>query len=355
MKRYAETAARLFCVICIGILVWFIFEYAFGIVLPFLISFCVGIPIYRISVSASKRINIPQKVCAFVILVGTLCAIGAVIYLSLNRLFKEIDELIAWAGDESEGISGMVKNIFVYVERFSEKIPFINEMEKISGGESFKEGVGNAMKGIFDKLISALTTNLPTWLVNIIKNTPRVMITVLVTVVSCFYVSFDYGRIREAIFGIFSQTVRERIERYLSVGSMAMKKYIRAYLLIMLITFFQVFVGLMILGNRYAFVLACVIAVVDILPIFGAGTVIIPWGLISLGMGERSLGVGLLILYGVITIVRQVSEPRIVGGSLGIHPFITLFSMYAGLKLFGIAGMLLGPGVIMLCKEIKGA
>ena len=123
----------------------------------------------------------------------------------------------------------------------------------------------------------------------------------------------------------------------------------------MLLTFVEVFVGLLTIGTRYAFLLAAVVAIVDILPVFGAGTVLIPWAVVSLLMKDYQTGMGLLALYGVITIVRQVAEPRIVGESLGIHPLATLVAMFTGLSLFGLTGMLLGPFVVMIAKEMLEA
>ena len=92
------------------------------------------------------------------------------------------------------------------------------------------------------------------------------------------------------------------------------------------------------------------IALVDILPVLGVGTVLVPWGLLELLRGETGTGTGLLVLCAVMMLARQLLEPRIVGKSIGLHPLATLFAAYAGLQLFGLAGMLLGPAVALLVK-----
>ena len=103
--------------------------------------------------------------------------------------------------------------------------------------------------------------------------------------------------------------------------------------------------------------MATVIAVVDLLPVFGTGTVLVPWALVSLLLGQYPLGSGLLILYGVSLIVRQVAEPRLVGASLGLHPLASFAAMFVGYRLFGIVGLLLGPAVALsvtgLLKLVK--
>lgn len=133
------------------------------------------------------------------------------------------------------------------------------------------------------------------------------------------------------------------------------KRYLRAYLILLAITFLCLFVGFSILGVDYAFLLALLTAVVDMLPVLGVGTVLIPWAAVMLLQERFYLGFGLLILYGVMLILRQIMEPRLVGKSLGLHPVLTLFAGYAGWRLFGVIGMILGPPVAMLLRIALGA
>ena len=93
-------------------------------------------------------------------------------------------------------------------------------------------------------------------------------------------------------------------------------------------------------------------AVVDLLPVLGAGAVLIPWAIVSLLFGSYQMGLGLLILYGVVTLVRQIAEPHVVGSSLGLHPFISLFSVFIGWELFGILGMIVAPFAALLAREL---
>lgn len=351
-SKYAEAAAKLFCILAAIALLWLLFEYALGIILPFAVAFCVGIPIHALSARIHKRTGFPHRLCAFVLVLLFLCALGFLIFIALNRLFGEIEELVEWLGEDSEGIGNTVGIVFGYIGDISSKIPFIEEIENIKGLENFRETVDSSVSDIIGEFVSRVTSSVPTWAIGVIKQTPKALITVFVTVLSCFYFGMDYGRIREGLLGRLSREGRERAERWIRLTGNALGRYGRAYLFIMLMTFAEVFVGLLILGKRYAFLLALIIAVVDILPVFGAGTVLIPWAVISILMRDFRTGLGLLILYGAITIVRQIAEPKIVGDSLGIHPLITLFAMFAGLTLFGIPGMLLGPAVAMVAKEL---
>lgn len=113
----------------------------------------------------------------------------------------------------------------------------------------------------------------------------------------------------------------------------------KAYLFLMSLTFAELVVGLSLLKIEDSILLAGIIAFVDILPVFGVGTVLLPWIAVSFLIGSVPLGVGLLILYIIITIVRQVLEPRVVGQQIGLHPLITMICMFVGTYFFGIIGL----------------
>ena len=135
----------------------------------------------------------------------------------------------------------------------------------------------------------------------------------------------------------------------------------KAYGIIMCITFSELFLGFSILSlmgimkNSYFAVIALVIAVFDILPVAGSGGILIPWALFSLIYGNYKQAIGLIVLYVIITVIRQYIEPKIVGSSLGVHPIVTLMGLYFGLKLFGFIGMFLVPLTVMTLKAFNDA
>ena len=123
----------------------------------------------------------------------------------------------------------------------------------------------------------------------------------------------------------------------------AAKKYVRAYLALSGITFVEMFLGLTVLRVPYAFLIALGIALIDFLPLLGTGAVLVPWAVVMLVTGNMHWGLGLLILFGVSSLVRQFTEPRLLGAELGLHPLASLLAVYAGWKLFGVWGMMLAP------------
>lgn len=136
--------------------------------------------------------------------------------------------------------------------------------------------------------------------------------------------------------------------------------YLKAEGILVLIAFAQVLLGLYILKAigftiEYPFLAAMGIAFVDALPILGTGTVIIPWAFISAINGDIKLAIGLLVIFAVISVVRQFVEPKIVSNNLGVHPIFTLIAMYTGFKIIGIVGLLIGPVALIVIKSVYGA
>ncbi|MDE6412631.1 MAG: AI-2E family transporter, partial [Eubacterium sp.] len=134
---------------------------------------------------------------------------------------------------------------------------------------------------------------------------------------------------------------------------------LRAYGLIMFVTFCEIALGLFILNwigvmdNHYVFIIALAIAVFDILPVAGSGGILIPWALVSLISGDMGEAIGLIVIYVAISAIRQYIEPKIVGDSLGVNPILTLAGLYFGLKLFGFMGMFIVPMAIMVLKALN--
>lgn len=349
--RYTETAAKLFCLIAALLFVWILFEYTLGILLPFAIGFAIGVPIHLLAQKICRRSRIHPKVCALILLVLFVTVLFFAISKGIDRLLFEVESLIISLQSEESGHLAWLTSLSETLSNVSQKIPLINQLEKIEGLEGIGDAINQRITEYLSTTLSSLADSIPTLSLRLAKNAPRALIGVIVTVLACFYFATDYGGIKEGALRALSPAARERSSRVAALCTDSLKKYLRAYLVIMLITFGEVFAGLLILKVPYAFLIALAVAFVDLLPLFGAGTVLIPWAIVCFIIKDVGTATGLLILYAVVTIVRQVIEPKIIGTSLGIHPLITLFAMVAALELFGIAGMILSPFILIVIKE----
>ena len=145
---------------------------------------------------------------------------------------------------------------------------------------------------------------------------------------------------------------RQRMAALRTVTVTAFGGYLRAQLLLSLGVFVLLTAGFLLMKQPYALLLALLLAVLDFIPIVGSGTVMIPWGVIALLMGDFSAAVPILALWAVIALFRQIAEPRILGGQTGLSPILSLLSVYVGMRLYGVAGMILAPVLVLIVRNL---
>ena len=126
-----------------------------------------------------------------------------------------------------------------------------------------------------------------------------------------------------------------------------------SYALLSVICFVELMIGFKIFGIQDAVFIALLIAIFDVLPVVGSGGILVPWGLIQLAMGDPFVGIGLVILWIVIVVVRQVLEPKIVGSQVGLYPLVTVATLYIGLQLMGGLGLIVAPVYVLVCKKLR--
>ena len=171
-------------------------------------------------------------------------------------------------------------------------------------------------------------------------------------VLSSFMLSGELPAIRTWLQKLARPEWLEKLQRLGGHVRTTLGGWLRAQLKLMGITFLILNVGLLVLRVRYPLLAALVITVVDALPVFGTGTILIPWALVLFLRGQTKTGVGLVVLYGAAALSRQALEPRLVGKQVGLNPVLTLLALYTGYRLLGVGGMIVFPITAMLLKQI---
>jgi len=168
---------------------------------------------------------------------------------------------------------------------------------------------------------------------------PSFLVKFIITIVASFFFVSDYYAITSFLARQLPQKARDMLFKVKEKGVDVIFKFGRAYAILLSITFVELLIGFSLLRVDYALLIALLTAIVDILPVLGTGTVLIPWAAAMLILGNFPLGIGLLILYAIITVVRQMLEPRVVGKQIGLYPLVTLVCMFVGTYLFGFVGL----------------
>lgn len=304
-------------------------NYLFGILMPFILGFVFAYIAVRLTKKIFKKETKVLRVVSLVILyVIVITIIVILVILGINELVDFIGTIPSLYKEYVEPVLvGASTNINVN----NSNLPIELQTEI--------NGIVNDLLASIKSLVSSISSAIVSSGTSLISNTTNVIIGVLTMLITSFFVVYDYEDILnyiERLFDSMSKGVYSEVKNYF-VNTVFL--VIKSYLLIMAITFVELFVGLLILGVDNFALVAMVIALLDILPVLGVGTVLIPWALYELVIGKVGMCIGLLILYTVITVIRNIIEPKIVGGNLGLHPLATLFSMLVGLELFGVLGM----------------
>ncbi len=344
---WTRGAAAVIC-LCAGALgVWLAFRYALGVALPFLLAWLLSKAIKPLIDRICARVKLPRGVVS-----GTLVVllVGGVVWLAAAGIRRGIDELSRLIGDisaDSEGIVAAVERLFERANSISAHLPFLRRFEDAPGYADFCARLDATVADGIDRLVTTVGARLPGAAMAVAGWLPGAFLFVTVLLLACYYFCADDGALGRGITVAASRLLPEAWQDALPPLGRRLRRlgrqYARAYLILGLFTFLLVFIGLSLLRVPYAFILAWVIALVDLLPLLGTGVVLVPWAAVSLLLGETVLGIGLLVLFLVCTLVRQIAEPRMLGQELGLHPLLSLAAMYVGLRLFGFWGMLLAP------------
>lgn len=323
-------AARLFCYAVCVVLAYVSIEYLLPVILPLAVAFGVSWAVASLAKKINGKTGIPRGLCAFVLVTLMLAGIVAVAFFACRQLISEARRM-------AEVLS---------VDGISALHPALESLERIPALYRLAEGseeLAGSLTPMISKALTALVSYLGTVLGSIIRATPTAFIGGVMTVLFIYYASVDHERIVSGISAVLPMGWRDRFSSVRSTALRIGMSYLRAYAIIFVLTFAEIFVGLLILCPSYSLLGALFIAAVDILPVFGAGFVLIPWGIVSLLSGDIFRGMGLLILYLIVTVVRQIAEPHILGDSMGVHPLLTLTGMFLGYRLFGLTGMIIAP------------
>lgn len=210
---------------------------------------------------------------------------------------------------------------------------------------NFLKTVGNFISNFSMNAVGKLTSGL--------AGIPGLIIKLIICIVSSFFFMLDYDK----IISFFHQMIPKEYRGKIEIGKGYVKNtllvYVRSYFFLFCLTCVELSLGLKILGIPYAVIWGTLIGIFDILPVLGTGGILMPWGVILLVTGNISLGVGILVVYLVITIIRNILEPKLVGKQIGLHPLATLISLYVGLKVLGIIGMFVFPVSLAILSSMK--
>lgn len=317
----------------------------FTIGFPFLMAIIIAIflePLVQLLMkyAGMKRLASAAIVCS----VFTL-GIAALIYLLGLKLISELILFLMKLPKYLDQANAFFQETLQKTQLFYENLPpdVANQIQK--GTETALSALINALNSLLGSVSGAF--------LDLAKTIPNLFILLVVFITALYLFSFNLPTLKGKFLMLFESKSQGKVEEVLLNLRKAIFGFIRAQLLISALTYVVALLGLMFLKVDFAVAIAFLIIIVDILPILGTGSVLIPWAAYQFVKGDGYLAVGLLIMYLVIIVFRRLVEPKILGDSVGISPLSALISLYVGFKLVGVIGLFLGPIVVIIYQAMQ--
>ena len=325
-------------------LLWLTAAYFLPVGLPFLIGLFVAKLAYPISQRLQTGLRLPGWIATFLCVSAVFLALITGLWLLFRTLFSQLGALMAELPAMTESMEGPLHRLQGWLLNLCSRAPAgiaptLRDWTQNLIGQS--SHLGERLSDTAFSMMGGMVTSLP-----------DVVLFAVTAVLSSFMLCARLPELKKRLKSKLPLRWRIHLHRLRKQLREVLSGWFKAQLKLLALTFGIVTVGLLILRLPYAILLGAIIAVVDALPVLGAGVILLPWGTVVLLQGNTQRGLALILLYGVTALTRTAMEPRLVGRQLGLNPLLTLIAIYAGFKLCGIAGMLLFPLGATLLRQV---
>jgi sporulation integral membrane protein YtvI len=346
-ELYTRLAVRL---VVAGVVCWIVvarFGEIMSLVLPFglawLLSRVLNFAVERVE----QRWHVPRRPLAFVLVCAVVAGLGALLYALGRQVVEELTQLLAnW-----DAIRGSIMNT---VSLLSQKLSVV-------AGRDAAEFQSDVI-ALIQRGLTWLAERIASWTPPVVEQAGNLaeqmfsfFLSCVMFFVACFYFTADSSRLGQKLWARFPVRLRRSAQNLKKVVGEAAGGYLKAQLILSGLVMVFVLAAFLIAGQRYAILLSFVVAVVDFIPIFGSGTILAPWAMVSLLSGDLGQCVFLLCLTAFLFVFRKVAEPKIVGNQTGLSTLTSLVCIYVGMKLDGVFGMIVTPIVCLVLLSLYRA
>lgn len=315
--------------------------------MPFLIAFIISLILEPIIKFIMKKTKLKRKTSSIIVFVVAIAVIIGLLTWGITSLISEASDILSNFNEYADMIYNMIQNLIKNIDFSKIQIP---------------ENVMNTIQNSALEFLGTVTEwakNALTGVISFITSIPTIGIYVAVTLLSLYFICVDKIYMVDQLEHHLPETWVKKIGVHLKGLIQSLGGYLKAEVILVIISFVISLIGLYIFhfigwNVEYPLIMALIIGFVDALPIFGSGTVMLPWAVFTAFMGDIRLAIAIFVLWAIMSIVRQLIEPRIVSGQIGIHPIFTLIAMYTGFRFMGVIGMLIGPIILIILKNIYG-
>lgn len=357
-KEWLGIGIRFAIVLAIAVASYYGIIFLVPLIYPFLIGWLIAMAIEPGVQFLHRRLRMPRWASVTFLLLLTVSIISSLLVLLISKVVSELTRLASSLPEYLDNfsqylfdtilspdstITGLILTVQEYLQQHPE-----HQKEIV---ESIRNNLGSLTE-IGTDLITSVIAGIGSFLGNL----PFFITVLLFILLAAFFIAIDWPRLRQVLINILPSHISQTGKMIFKDLRRSLIGFVKAQLTLVIVTGIIVLAGLWILGIEYALTIALITCVIDLLPYLGVGSLLIPWGIYLLLMGNYSLGIGILVVYGVVTVVRQLLEPKLVSANIGLNPLLTLIALFVGLQLFGISGLILGPilGVMIITFHRSG-
>ena len=349
LQKYLKILIKLTIVVMVLLIFYLLIDYMFPmlgtlliklpvLLMPFIIALVIAVLIEPLVVFLETKIRFNR---GWAVVISLVIAVGGFFYIVSLLIVSMINELSSLYPKLSSFSENTIQQI---IARASEFRLFYLQMDLPANVQStLQDNLQNIIT-----LLRTFTESVVNTMIQIMAALPSIFIFILIAVVATFFIIKDRALIRNFVFEFIPSAAHSQTRDIIAHLFNALAGFFKAYSILISLTAIITIIGLKIMGNEYYLTIGILTGLLDILPIVGPGTIFVPWIIWELVTGHTPMGLGLLVLYGTTSIVRQFAEPKILGDNIGLHPLVTVMSLYVGLKLGGIAGMIAGPVLMVI-------
>ncbi len=337
---YALGILLVFVVVIPKLLVYF---------MPFVVGFLLSLIANPVVRFLEKKINIKRKYGSVIMIVTVIGTIVAICYGLIVALLSGLSGFVDYIPELYQNAMAEIGKAGTQLQGMINKLPFQENVD-------FTE-LGTMLENMLTSYLSSLDTESVSAIGDVAKSIPNILVGIIVGLLATYFFIADHDKLmnlaKKRLPVFFSeQSMRVYHQLVHVVGG-----YFKAQFKIMGVMYVFLMIGLAILQVRYAWIIAFGIAFLDMLPVFGTGAVLWPWALVKLLAGNYKIALGMMILYALCQVVHQLVQPKLIGDSVGMNPFATLFFMFIGYRVSGVLGMIIAipVGMILIHLYIAGA
>ncbi len=324
-------------------IIYFFLNYVFLYISPFIIAFGVAMLLDPVTRLLMRKLHFKRNISAILCVSFLIILTLLIVTFISSTVIKEGNELIQNVPSYLQQLETLLQNIPLKYESILNKVP----LEISRWITSFIKSVD-----IKTLLSGSLGNRFISYTTQFVTSIPSLLIYIIVTIAATFFTTISYPTIKDFVLSQFSKNTHRLLSDIKFHFLSTLKQYGQAYSLLIFITFAELLIAFYIFGFSHAITFAFFISIIDILPILGVGTILIPWSVIELIRHRPAEAIKLIGIYLIVTVVRQIIEPKIIGTSVGLPPLVTLICIYVGLKLFGIFGMFACPILVIIINRL---